>query len=377
MKLKELPECSPTPVHLVHPSASTITRCPAMSSIPLAPYPSSALRASIPPPEWSAIVSSWSAALSVLLQLPASKFAVAGSSENTTNFLLSYLAGSGLATDAPQISLRKNVFLTIHRVLSEHPKTALLTTPGFLTAFARVYARVAEAQRLLDELWKSREVEMEAAVKALKTTHLPVFQKAAISYDDAAELGKLFQASPKVAATFLAGDEFVEVAMDGGEATVKLFAKAWCEAARVNWSVVIDGIYSLTSPSGGSKEKALLEKLMGLGVGAKLEQLAVGTDYEGRVAGAVEKLQPFGRAPVKRKKRDTKGKGKAAVTPHSHEEAEIASKVDTIRDLLPDFGTGFLRKCLKAMDGDTEAVTMALLDGNLPAGLDGVDRNEE
>ena len=261
-------------------------------------------------------------------------------------------------------------------MLTVHPAT-LLSTPGFLACFARVYARVVEAQRLLEELWKSHEAEMEAAVKALKTTHLPVFRKAAISYDDAVALGKLFQASPKAAATFLAGDEFVEVAMEGDEVVVKLFAKAWCEAARVNWSVVIDGIYSLTSPSGGSTGKAFLEKLVGLGVGTKLEQLAAGTEYEGRVAGAVEKLRAFGTAPVKRKKRDLKGKGKAVVTQHDHEQAEVSSKVDSILDLFPHLGTGFLRKCLDAMDGNVETVTMALLEENLPAELHSADRNEE
>jgi len=346
-----------------------------MSTIPLAPYPSSAIRASISPVEWSEIVTNWSMALSMLLQLPAERFKDVCSSGDTTKFLLGYLAGPGRPADASQRLLRKNVFLVIHRVLTVDPKS-LLGTPGFLTSFAHVYGHISEAQRLLEAVWKDHETEMEAAVKALKTKHLPVFTKAAISYDDAAELSKLFQTSPKVAASFLAGDEFVEVAMEAGEDVVKLFAKAWCEAARVNWSVVIDGIYSLTAPSSGIKPRVLLEELMGLGVGTKLKQLAAGTGYEERVAGAVEKLQPFKGVPVKRKKKDVKGKGKMVITPYDHE-AEISSKVDSIQDLLPDFGTGFLRKCLGAMDGDVEAVTMALLEENIPAELVDADRKEE
>jgi activating signal cointegrator complex subunit 2 len=217
---------------------------------------------------------------------------------------------------------------------------------------------------------------MEAAVKALKKTHLPVFSKATMTFDDAAGLGRLFQMSPQVAAMFLAGDEFLEVALDGEEVVAKLFARALCEAARANWSVVIDGLYTITSPSAGQKEHALAKKLAGLGVGSRLKELAEGTDYEGRVSGVVEKLQAFAPPPPVRRKKG-KDKGKAVVAPQEQEDIEMASKIDQIRDLFPDLGSGFVRKCLHALGGSVEAVTSALLEENLPADLNGADRSEE
>jgi activating signal cointegrator complex subunit 2 len=348
------------------------------TSIPLAPYPSSSLRTSIPPPEWSAIVESWNTALSVLLQLPSAKFTTASSSDNLARFLLSYLSHSSTNPDidVPQRALRKKTFLVIHRLLTAHPKT-LLETPGFLIGFSRVYSRVPAAQRLLAELWKTQETVLEAAVKALKKTHLPVFSKATLSFDDAAGLGRLFQMSPQVAAMFLAGDEFAEVALDGDEIVAKLFARALCEAARANWSVVIDGLYTITLPSAGQKEHALAKKLAGLGVGSRLKELAEGTDYEGRVSGVVEKLQAFAPPTPVRRKKANKDKGKSVMTPQDQEETEMASKVDQIRDLFPDLGSGFVRRCLHALGGSVEAVTSALLEENLPAELIEADRSEE
>jgi activating signal cointegrator complex subunit 2 len=343
--------------------------------IPLAPYPPGSIHASIPPPEWSAIVESWNTALSVLLQLPAAKFIAASSSDNLARFLSSYLSYSPIVlekSDASQKALRKKAFLVLHRVLTVHPK-ALLDTPGFLTGFSRVYFRVPAAQRLLEKLWETQEVVMEAAIKALKKTHLPVFSKSKLSYDDATALGRLFQMSPQIAAMFLAGDEFAEAALEGDEVVAKLFAGALCEAARANWSVVIDGVYALTSPITGQKERALSKQLAGLGVGSRLKMLAEGTDYEGRVAGAAEKLQAFG-VPIRRKKKD---KGKGVMSPHEEEEAEMASKISQIHDLFPHLGSGFVRKCLRAMDGSVEAVTGALLEDNLPVELIEADRGEE
>jgi activating signal cointegrator complex subunit 2 len=274
------------------------------------------------------------------------------------------------------------VFLLLHRLLTDSPK--LLDTPGFLEGFARLYCNVPTAQKLLVSLWKSHEAEVEKAVKALKKKHLPVFSKANVTYDDAASLSRVFQLSPKAAATFLAGEEFVDVALDGDEVVVKLYARAMTEAARVNWSVVVDALYSLTVPSSGKKEKALARRLAGLRLGPKLKSMSNGTESESRVAAVVEKLHELSPPPrkVKSKPAMDKGKGIAAPEPSpgpartDQEEEETASKVDQIRDMFPHLGAGFVRRCLKEI-GSVEEVTMALLEHNLPPQLLEADQSEE
>ncbi|KAI5816227.1 hypothetical protein BZA77DRAFT_387889 [Pyronema omphalodes] len=343
-------------------------------AIPLAPYPPPAIRTSIPPNDWSAITQSWNTALTLLLQTPSAQL-----TDNLITFLISYLVSAPIS---PIDALRRPVFLLLHRLLSESPK--LFDTPGFLEGFARLYYNVPAAQNLLVSLWKSHEVEVEKAVQALKKKHLPVFSKANLTYDDAASLSRVFQLSPKAAAIFLAGEEFVDVALDGDEVVVKLYARAMTEAARVNWSVVVDALYSLTVPSSGKKEKALAKRLAELGLGPRLRSLANGTESESRVAAVVEKLHELSPPPrkVKSKPAMDKGKGIAAPEPSTEpartdqEEAETASKVDQIRDMFPHLGAGFIRRCLKEI-GSVEEVTMALLEQNLPPQLLEADQSEE
>ncbi|KAI5785297.1 hypothetical protein FPQ18DRAFT_281092 [Pyronema domesticum] len=343
-------------------------------TIPLAPYPPSAIRTSIPPNDWSAITQSWNTALALLLQTPSTQ-----PSDNLTAFLNSYLASAPIL---PVDALRRSVFLLLHRLLTDSPK--LLDTPEFLEGFARLYCNVPTAQKLLESLWKNHEAEVEKAVKALKKKHLPVFSKANVTYNDAASLSRIFQLSPKAAATFLAGEEFVDVALDGAEVVVKLYARAMTEAARVNWSVVVDALYSLTVPSSGKKEKALARRLAGLRLGPMLKSMSNGTESESRVAAVVEKLHELSPPPRKVKSKPALDKGKGIAAPESspgparsdQQEAETASKVDQIRDMFPHLGAGFVRRCLKEI-GSVEEVTMALLEQNLPPQLLEADQSEE
>jgi hypothetical protein len=49
--------------------------------------------------------------------------------------------------------------------------------------------------------------------------------------------------------------------------------------------------------------------------------------------------------------------------------------ISQLQDLFPDLGDGFLEACLKAFNDDPEAVTMRLLEENLPTDLATMDRS--
>jgi len=57
--------------------------------------------------------------------------------------------------------------------------------------------------------------------------------------------------------------------------------------------------------------------------------------------------------------------------------ASLDSMVLVVRDLLPEFGRGFVELCLEEFDCDVEKVINALLENNLPPNLQGVDRSLE
>ncbi|KAG0338545.1 hypothetical protein BG000_003795 [Podila horticola] len=66
-----------------------------------------------------------------------------------------------------------------------------------------------------------------------------------------------------------------------------------------------------------------------------------------------------------------------APTPTAMEEDYVKRTmlISQLQDLFPDLGDGFLEACLKAFNDDPEAVTMRLLEENLPTDLASMDRS--
>lgn len=200
----------------------------------------------------------------------------------------------------------------------------------------------------------------------------------------AAGLVPLFRFSPRVAAVFLAGDEWVEIA------EVQEFRVAVVEIAaddgsgrKPNWSLVTDTVYGLVTAAGtpaGTREKAFLKSLVEkTGVVAALRRCARGTPEESRVDAMLVALEKFGRPRVRRPKVEKgKGKGKEKMVGLSEEdEIAVMRRVADIRDIFPNLGSGFVRRCLDVLDSDVERVTSVLLEDNLPPELRHADQSEE
>ncbi|KAJ2726248.1 hypothetical protein GGI07_000725 [Coemansia sp. Benny D115] len=54
-----------------------------------------------------------------------------------------------------------------------------------------------------------------------------------------------------------------------------------------------------------------------------------------------------------------------------------AAAIAQIKELIPDFGTGFIRACLNHYNNDTEAIIAAVFEDNLPPELASMDRSAE
>lgn len=185
-----------------------------------------------------------------------------------------------------------------------------------------------------------------------------------------------------MAAVFLAGDEWVEIA-DVQEFKVAVVEVAADDGSgrKPNWSLVTDTVYGLIAAAGtpaGTREKAFLKALVeSTGVIAALRRCARGTPEESRVEAMLGVLEKFGRPRVRRPKAE-KGKGKEKMVGLSEEdEIAVMCRVADIRDIFPGLGSGFVRRCLDALDSDVERVTNALLEDNLPPELRHADQSEE
>lgn len=55
-------------------------------------------------------------------------------------------------------------------------------------------------------------------------------------------------------------------------------------------------------------------------------------------------------------------------------DADVAARVATVKEVLPDCGNGFVEACLQSLAWDTEATVNALLTGDLPPDVAGMDR---
>lgn len=56
------------------------------------------------------------------------------------------------------------------------------------------------------------------------------------------------------------------------------------------------------------------------------------------------------------------------------DEAEIATLISQIGDVLPEYGTGYLVACLEHFEWSAERVINSLLEGSLPPQLQGLDK---
>lgn len=354
-------------------------------SIPIAPFPPPLEHPSVPDSAYEL----WTLCLTHHLQTPAPTFTSTSLTDSTlSTFISTYLAHSPPPTTPAQQSLKRKVTALLHRLFTLPSQIALpppYTTPSFLRSLSTCFPRSRLLRTTLDTppVWRRYETTVET------------MQRSVIAGKGAGSEGleALFRFSRRAAETFLAGDDWVDVCVDNGH--VREFRSAVLEVAspdtgrKGNWSLVTDRVYVLIGAAenprvGGSagKEKAFLKSLVEeTSFVSVLRKVSRETPEEGRIDALLVALERFGQRRVVRRKvvvegRKDKGKGKM-VGPSEEEEIEMMSKIATIRELFPDLGSGFLRRCLEAFNGNVEQVTSALLEESLPPSLVTADRSEE
>ncbi|PWW80540.1 hypothetical protein C7212DRAFT_274726 [Tuber magnatum] len=334
-----------------------------MLEIPIAPYPPPEIQSFIPPDKWTKYLDSCVTALTHHLLLPAPSFQNSLRDAHLIEFLTTYASNRALsaAAAAQNPLLRRKVVQVLHRIYTTaSPKhvPGQLVTATFLTEVSREFGKNRVMRELLDkeEVWGLFEKDV------LKC-----------GLEDAISVIRFL---PRVSESLLAGDEWMEGVIARGEVAALATALV-AVASRQNWGFLGDVLYRMVGEGKRDKKaggfvKRLIWETPVVGI---LEREVAGALEEGRISGVLDEVKNFG--PVRRK---DKGKGREVVDLEvlsREEEDGLMTKVESVRDILPHLGVGFLRRCLLQMDGDVERVTAAVLEGNLPGDLNLVDQGEE
>ena len=135
-------------------------------------------------------------------------------------------------------------------------------------------------------------------------------------------------------------------------------------------------------PSGGAAERreALLLTLLSMSAGedaangpSLLRTLGGAHDVRAALASAQLGAEPAQQAQLLAFFQPSPG-ARAASQGQPPADPALDSRVAAVRDLLPDFGPGFVAACLQALGHDVERATAALLEDALPECVKGLDR---
>ncbi|KAK8164467.1 hypothetical protein IWX90DRAFT_436994 [Phyllosticta citrichinensis] len=378
---------------------------------PLAPFPPSTVRRSIPPAEWESCVEAWSTLTVAYLRLPQKDFVQAAADEGPLiTFLTSYFqeAAKSLGNDSQFQSkkaheLKKTCFLLSHRLLSGEQVPQKLLHWTFLSNLSHVFLRSERLRELLSTLWKKNGDQIESSLQKLKSSLTKMLESKtpAAAEDALKELVPLLHTSSEVATFFIAGTDFLDaLCASYTKASPELRPKivtvaslallALTKGEKPSYSLLSDTLYSLKSNAETVAESSLQPSLLSDLVTntpliARIRDSGSGDDGM-RVKNFVESLSSFRQPSLARPKqvvrrKAEKGKRRAADDEFGHGAGGVSvhqmSLVTQIQDLFPDLGSAFIILCLREYNDDVEQVTAHLLDDSLPTHLEAADRTAQ
>jgi activating signal cointegrator complex subunit 2 len=379
-------------------------------------FPEAAWRNHIVPEEWEACLDAWIALASAHLSLSTSDFIhISAKDESLPTFLTSYAAETALSHDtsysgnlSKSKQLRKQVFLLSHRLLGlDHLPEPLLHW-AFLADICKIYGRNL-GNKAVVVVWKSHLPSLEISMASLKASlikELDAGLKGDLKTAEAQlkRLNHLLHGSPEAAAFFMAGSDFVDSLISCYKlmnpplrkvitSTIYLCLVGLTEGEKPNFSSLVDQLYSLKTSADAHKagpanvNDSLVAELVTVTPILKQVQQRLEASDSGssRAKAVIKDLEGFrkpggsGRPPRLNKRKVNKGKG-IAIDDFGDGNAQIhihrMSLVSQVQDLFPELGSGFVVKLLDEYDDDVEQVVSHLLEGSLPAHLEGADRSE-
>ncbi|KAJ9493732.1 hypothetical protein H2202_010812 [Exophiala xenobiotica] len=376
---------------------------------PLATFPESSVRGSLPASEWEDYLNSWLFSIEFRLRLQDKAFSKLRLSQTTSgvDFLLSLFKASrhdNLASSKSQKErlLMKRAYMLLRRLLLEinvpfdYEPSRLIS---LLCLASSIYASVTDWKTTVMSLWKRNKAQMTNAVEGWKqfTSQLLSTQPDSVLLSDHYPLfNSWLRISPETGLALMTGSDYPEALMEAysalqattDSATVqKLLTEHifYCLRGLMSdglkhGSMLLDHLYHMKSeadrvaksnPSQPTLCSSLVCHTSFLRHLAADDFINSGKRGQGLIDALTTLRQNTAHlhppmAPRRRKV--TKGKGKADV----HEEMHIhkASQISQVHDLFPNLPNHYVLKLLDHFNDDTEGVIAALLEPeSLPANL--------
>ena len=384
----------------------------------IAPYPPASLQKRLATSDWEASLDAWISLTTLHLRTADAQFRLTSIKDGSLHrFLVSYMAEAYLTlmgqdqNDHKARTLRRNVFLLGHRILSQtRPVPPSLLHWTFLGHLSHVYQGNLALRPLLSSIWNENRAAIDSQLLETGSELLQaLLSPQAVSNSRLDELlhGLMlfFKPCPQAAEHFLAGSEMVDaISTCYGEWPDDTRRRAlkftYCglmsllDGVQPRISVVLDHLYSLknASDSGDKSEKERGVLIMDLvsctPLLSKLEALAQGPSA-GRVRSIFSSLQKLKVSSLQSQggmagddHRTRKRMGKLPI--HTRDRSfsnemhiHRMNLVSQIQDLFPDLGTGFVVRLLDEYNDDVETATANLLDDALPPRLRAADQQEE
>ena len=376
-----------------------------MSLPQFAAFPPRQLRTELLPPEWEACLDSWIILAHAHLLLPQKLFSLKLNKDSSvTDFLLSYLHQNTIVEDLngsdaqKKRALRSNVFLLVHRALTDGDPTPLpLLEASFLEDLSIMYGRNASLRELLTRTWKSTNLDsLSTSFRNRKSALIRIIEdgnRIADLEDSLYRTASLLKVLYQYGQFLMEGSDFLDSLAACYEHKSpglqrKLLVTAYSclssllEPDNPRISILIDHVYSLKNTSGhGSLLKALCSSTHFL---RKLRSTLSGPEAA-RAKPLLEQLSAFemtatGKPRNLIKRKINKGKSRLKEE-YGHEvfnnvSVHRISLITQIQDLFPDLGSSFVVNLLDEYSDDTEQVIAHLLDDSLPDHLRQADRTE-
>jgi activating signal cointegrator complex subunit 2 len=152
--------------------------------------------------------------------------------------------------------------------------------------------------------------------------------------------------------------------------------RAQAAVARATWALLRAAFLDPGAGTAASRREALTLSVLSMssaeaGGGRLLSRLGGCHDIAAVLADAQLGLDATQRAQLLASFAHNAGPARDAAP--AGNDAQLQSRIAAVRDVLPDYGDGFVAACLDALGQDAERVMAALLDGSLPAAVAGLD----
>ena len=366
----------------------------AMTPITVAEYFPFDIQQKLPKEDWEACLDAWILICHEFLILNPTKFAIqASASPSLLTFLTSYVkekVDHVRSSDLKSKSLRKKVFLLMHRLLSElNPAPPELLAFGFLSDLSVVYQVTPSLPGLLNQTWDDARLGDSISFKKHKGTLIQSLERYNATKGKDLAVKVLVRLAALLKSCYSYG-QYLMAGSDVLDALSSAYSVAKADSREKLMVIVYRSLYSLIEPQ-APKISALLDHLYSLKISSDsllqvlcsetplLRQIraAVAGPEAARSDALMQQLSKW-ETPVRRKIR--KGKGKevdayangASGNIHVHQ----MSLITNVRDIFPDLGTAFVVKLLDEYENNVEQVTQHLLENSLPHHLRNQDRSE-